>query len=142
MTIIEEVRTLNIPQGQYCVIGSGVMSAHGIREHRDIDLLVTRNLFDDLVERGWKIRRVNLALVVAEWGSVEASPDMVTLPNYQPDTTAIIARSNICDGIAFMTLSDLIAFKTALGRAKDVSDLALIAAHQLSPCSMCGSVKQ
>ncbi len=32
--IFEQVKSLNLPIGKYAVIGSGVMSAYGIRTHR------------------------------------------------------------------------------------------------------------
>ena len=36
--IVTEVLALELPLGQYVVIGSGTLSAYGIRKHNDIDL--------------------------------------------------------------------------------------------------------
>ena len=45
MNIVDQVKSLNLPLGQYAVTGSGVMAAHSIRDYKDIDLLVTLELF-------------------------------------------------------------------------------------------------
>lgn len=45
MTILEDVKKLNFSKGEYAVVGSGVISVHGIRPHQDVDLIVTKRLF-------------------------------------------------------------------------------------------------
>lgn len=52
MNIFDHVKSLNLPFGEYVVIGSGVMSAHGIRQHKDVDLLVTPALYETLKKDG------------------------------------------------------------------------------------------
>jgi len=126
MSIINQVKALNLPLGQYVVVGSGAMSVHGIRPHKDIDLLVTPELYDELKQRGWTEEEKKPGFFVVTHGDVEASPKMITVNSYQPDINNVIADADIIDGAAFMKLDELIAFKTALGREKDINDIALI----------------
>lgn len=126
MDIVSQVKELNLPLGQYLVVGSGVMSAHGIRAHNDIDLLVTEELYQDLKKQGWEVVQVKPGLEVVRKDICEASPQMVTLSNYQPNMQDLIARADIINGVAFSSVQDLVDFKTALGREKDLRDIDLI----------------
>lgn len=126
MHIVEQVTSLNLPLGQYAVVGSGAMSVHGIRPHKDIDLILTQELYDELKRRGWTEEEKKPGFFVIKHGDAEASPNMITVNGYQPYVEKVIADAEIIKGVAFMRLDELIAFKTALGREKDVHDIALI----------------
>ncbi len=129
MSIFDQVMTLELPIGEYAVIGSGVMSAYGIRVHNDVDLVVTKELYEELKQKGWKTKMVTPNFEVIENGIFEASPEMITLPNYRPDINSMIKNADIIQNIAFASLNDVIDFKRALGRDKDLVDIQLIQAY-------------
>ena len=52
MNIFDQVKSLNLPLGKYVVVGGGVLAAHGIRDFKDIDILITEELFDELKKNG------------------------------------------------------------------------------------------
>ncbi|MEN9342388.1 MAG: hypothetical protein RIQ54_644 [Candidatus Parcubacteria bacterium] len=54
MNIIEEVKKLNFPIGQYVIVGSGPMAVRGLRDAHDIDIVVTRELFETCKANGWE----------------------------------------------------------------------------------------
>lgn len=54
--IISKVQSLNLPRGSYVVFGSCPLAVLGIREANDIDLMVSKELFEDLKKRGWQDR--------------------------------------------------------------------------------------
>lgn len=126
MSIINQVKSLNLPLGQYVVVGSGAMSVHGIRPHKDIDLLVTQELYDELKRRGWEETEVKPGFLVVKQNDVEASVGMMTLEKYQPNVHEVIAQAEIIHGVAFAQLKEIIAFKTEKGREKDLHDIKLI----------------
>ncbi len=123
MTIFEEVKKLNLPIGQYAVVGSGVMSAHDIRLHHDVDLIVTKNLFEILKDSGWQ--SVPNRNSVLKNGNYEVDADY-KYGEYQPDHDGLIGNAEIIEGVPFIRLSELIKFKMALGRDKDKKDIELI----------------
>ena len=123
MTIFEDVKKLNLPIGQYEVVGSGVMSAYGIRPHHDVDLIVTKNLFVILKNSGWQ--SVPNRNGVLKSGNYEVDADY-KYREYQPDHDELIRNAEIIEGVPFIRLSELIKFKTALGRDKDKKDIELI----------------
>ncbi|MBP7760192.1 hypothetical protein KA093_00140 [Candidatus Saccharibacteria bacterium] len=54
--IINKVKSLDLPAGQFIVYGSCPLAVLGIRETNDIDLLVTPAVLVQLHERGWQRR--------------------------------------------------------------------------------------
>lgn len=108
------------------MIGSGVMASYGIRDFKDIDLLVTPELYAELKSKGWQEKVVKPGFVVVENGIFEASPQMISTGNYNPDIQKIIRNADIINDVSFMTLDETINFKRALGREKDLRDIELI----------------
>lgn len=128
MDIFEEVKKLNLPPGEYVIVGSGPMAARGIRRYKDIDILVTKKFYKKLIKQGWKtveINGVNGKFVVLKNGKFEADKRLC-IGDYKPDIEAVIKNAEVINGIPFMRLEELIKFKTALGREKDLKDIELI----------------
>ncbi len=124
--IFNEVKALELPLGEYCVVGGGVLSAHSLRPHGDIDLLITKKLQAELEKRDWQKVQKRIDFEVLVFKNVEASTDMVTLENYKPNINEVIKKSDIINDIPFSNLLDVVDFKKALGREKDLTDIKLI----------------
>lgn len=128
MDIFEEVKKLNLPLGEYVVVGSGPMAARGIRDYKDIDILVTKNLYSKLIKQSWKtveINGVNGKFEVLKNDKFEVDKKL-WCGNYKPDTENLIKSAEIINGVPFLLLKELIKFKKALGREKDLKDIILI----------------
>lgn len=131
MNIIEEVRKLNLPQGEYLVLGSGILGALGIREIGDIDLLVSPSVFDKLRADGWTYDEVEIEGRVREYmsrGDIEVYRDFWYGGN-RPDPATLIADPHMIDGIPFLSLQKLVDIKRILARPKDLRDIELIEAY-------------
>jgi hypothetical protein len=128
MSIFDRVKSLNLPLGKYVVIG-GVMEAHGIRPARDIDLLVVPDLFKQLQKEGWKRKwffwRTLSCKLITNGKDAEAF-STYQYKNYRPTTEELISRAEMINDIPFLPLTDLMAFKKELARAKDLRDVELI----------------
>jgi hypothetical protein len=48
LILLEELKKLNLPLGQYAIFGSGILSALNIREASDLDIVVKSDIFEDL----------------------------------------------------------------------------------------------
>lgn len=123
MNIFEDVKFLNLPIGEYAVVGGGVLAAHGLREHRDVDLVVTKNLYNHLRAIGWSVAEDKLNVLRME--KYEADSNF-HWKEYQPDITKLIKEADIINGIPFVKLQELLIFKKNLGRKKDLEDIKLI----------------
>lgn len=131
MKAVEEVKKLKLPDGEYLVVGSGVMSALGIRESEDIDLLVTPRAFEELRARGWDYRAVEIDGRLRgklSCGAAEAYTD-IWYGDERRDAEALFASATVIQGVPFQSVSELLKMKRAMGRVKDRRDIALIEAH-------------
>ncbi len=120
-TIIKKVQALNLPEDQFVIIGSGTLAVLGIREAEDIDVSVTQELFDILSKQGdWRVegdllKKENIELKSGIWNK-----------EYPVSTDQLIKSSLIIDGVRFINLQELLRFKDAMGREKDMRDITLI----------------
>lgn len=123
-----KIKRLHIPADQYVVIGSGIMTALGIRQSADVDLLVTPEVFAELQKRGWKTEVVEIEGRPREkvsTGDVEAFKDF-WYGGVTRNVNDLIQTAQHIEGVPFMLLKDLIHFKRSIGREKDLKDIQLI----------------
>ncbi len=129
MNIIEKIKELNFPKEHYVVIGSGTMDVLGIRKAQDIDISTSEELFEVLKNSGdWeeyeKYGRPFLKKDVFEINN-QLNWDKYNTVLEEANKTALFI-----DGIPFLSLDELVKFKTASGREKDIQDIKLIKEFQ------------
>ncbi len=125
MNIISEIKELNLPLGQYVVFGSGPLVIHGIRETRDIDLLVTKELYSQLKNEVWEEKELDSGGNYLSKDVIEVD-DSWSYGSYNPAPEEIIAKAEIHHGIPFAPLTEVLKWKEAFGRPKDIQDAELI----------------
>lgn len=127
MDIFVRVKRLNLPLGKYVVVG-GAMEAHGIRMAKDIDIVAAPDLFQDLQGKGWKLAETRLGAVKfkLKGEGVDVFPDYSCGESYQADVVALIKNADVINGVPFVRLTELVKWKKAAGREKDLKDIGLI----------------
>jgi hypothetical protein len=126
--IFAAVRALTLPRDQYAVFGSGPMTARGLRDSKDVDLLVTPELFEALKACGWQATVVTIEGRPRErlsHGLCEAYKALWA-GGKDHDVAALISRADDIRGVRFVRLSDLLELKRAMGRDKDLRDARII----------------
>lgn len=119
--LLDEFKDLNLPDGQYTIYGSGPLAVRGIREAKDLDVIVLDELYQKLKEKypaDSKKERIKI-------GEIEIYPYWV----WEPQITQldnIIKRAEMIEGFRFVCLDDLIDCKKKMGRPKDFDDIKLI----------------
>lgn len=123
-SIMDRIRALALPDDQYVVAGSGIMDALGLRESRDIDLIVSDDLFVELRSRGWK-RFTEHEEYVLKYGDAEA---WLTLPYEGKAMTAndLLSVSVQIEEVRFISPEFLRDWKQVKQRPKDIKDIALL----------------
>lgn len=122
MNICEKVKSLDLPEGSYLVVGSSVMAVHGIRESDDIDISVSYDVFRKLWEEGWKAEQsVDLPHTVLRKDVFDVGINWHGKP-----TEAWLDRVTYIEGVPFLSLQDLKAWKLDHARPKDIRDVELI----------------
>ncbi|MBN1216104.1 MAG: hypothetical protein JXA99_11775 [Candidatus Lokiarchaeota archaeon] len=117
---LEEVRNLNLPKDQYVLWGSAPLAIKGLRKARDIDIVVTQSLWDDLLKvynsQGEKKNVIKL-------GDIEIWNDLLNLTDKIDE---IVSNSDMIMELPFMKLSYVIEWKKMRGKEKDLKDIDLI----------------
>lgn len=124
----ESLKRLNLPVGQFVVAGSGALSVRGIRDSKDLDVIVTESLLDRLIQ-GNRIGANKFGVQNIELdGSIEIlnpSQSMFTNSTIIP-VKDVFEKADEFDGVKFINLEHLKKFKITLSREKDLRDVVLI----------------
>lgn len=123
--IFEKVKELNLPFGKYVIVGSGILDALNIRSASDIDIAVTKDLHEELRKDGtWREEEL--------YGKIFLQKDIFTIISkldweaYKTTTEEAINSAKIINDVPFLNLEELLKFKKALNREKDIKDIKLL----------------
>lgn len=122
-TVMQRLDQLELSPDDAIVVGSSTLAALGIRDGRDIDLLVPQSTFDGAaaVHSTAPLTRYN----DGTHGLVIGDTELMT--TWLGETfTDIYPRAITIEGIRFLALKDLRNAKRQMGRSKDIEDLVLI----------------
>lgn len=129
--ITEKVKQLGLPQYSYVVFGSCPMALAGIREANDIDLLVSKDLLEQLREAGWKVFEKSPHDKPLVYGDFEAHAAW-DFSDYQPTLKQLLKTATYVDDIPFAAINEVRTWKLSSGRPKDLTDIKLIDAYLAS----------
>ncbi|NQU87413.1 MAG: hypothetical protein HQ541_16795 [Mariniphaga sp.] len=125
--LFKKVREMKLLLGEYVIFGSGPMCILDLRECRDLDILVTKDIFEGYKKKlDWKLveferdgrqveflEKENIELY-KEWGPGEWNNEK------------LIKEAELIDGLPFVKLEYFIKWKKISGREKDLNDIKLI----------------
>ncbi|MCL4400344.1 hypothetical protein M1506_03695 [Patescibacteria group bacterium] len=124
--LFERVRDIGLPAGGYAIFGSGPMAVRGLRDCRDIDVIVIAEVFDEYKgASGWDIKELNDVEYLfrndvelwKEWGPGEW------------DIKQLIEDSEVIEGLPFVRLTEVLKWKKILKREKDLKDIEILEAY-------------
>lgn len=129
MDIFNQIKKLNFPSGQYIVAGSGILAAKGIRETKDLDMVVTPELFEKCRSEGWEVLPWTKEDIPGkDWlrkGDVEVYIQ-ISRKTGGISAKELLKDAEIIEDIPFISLENLIDFKQEYGRPKDFEDIEII----------------
>jgi len=123
--VINKMKSLNLPKGSYVVYGSAPFVIYGIRDVNDIDMYVSKEVFEDLKKKGWKKIYKGPKDEPITYDIFEAHDTWEFSP-YSPTLPDLLSRATEVEGITFASLIDVKKWKQGSGRPKDIIDLKLI----------------
>jgi hypothetical protein len=127
VNIFRQVADLGLPLGQYVVFGGGPLAAHGIRPTTDVDLFVTTTVYEQLKLAGWEEHDVPApgeGRYLAQ--GIYGAACTWHYGEYNPVPEELIAVADLIEGIPFAPLVEVVKWKKAYGRPKDLVDVTLI----------------
>ena len=125
LKFLDELKELNLPTGQYAIFGSGPLAVRNLRDANDIDLIVTKELWDELALKHLPHIKQTAkgSVMIMPIGNIEICQ---TWLNMTPKIEEMIKTAEIVEGLPFVRLEYVIEWKTFMGRPKDLNDLKLI----------------
>ncbi len=127
-THLENLKKLKLPEGQFIIISSGAMAVRGIREARDLDIVVTLSVWDELTKKYPVINKDNLERINLENDTIEIlhPSHSVFADSLGVSVEEMFEKADVFDGIKFMSLEHLKKIKKVMAREKDLKDIELI----------------
>lgn len=120
--IVEKVKALTLPKGDYVVIGSGLLDALGLRSSRDLDLAVSHTLYNQLLKSGTYQEVERHGVKYLEAGDVEIWQQWMA--DYPFERLLQTAYEH--EGVVFAHPDVIIDHKTQRGLPKDKEDIRLL----------------
>ncbi|MEU7136296.1 hypothetical protein [Streptomyces sp. NPDC046261] len=116
---------LGLPREHYVVCGSAALYVRGLRPRMgDLDVLARGPAWERALTLG------DPEPTVSGYGRrvVHPSADIEIMDRWTPgwSTDRLIDEADLIDGVPFMRLGDVLRWKVAAGRPKDVPDIAAI----------------
>lgn len=122
--LFKKVKDLNLPRGKYALFGSAPLGIRKLRECRDIDIIVTENLWNKYNGKsGWKLKKTIQGSECLENDGVELWKD------WKPeiwDIEQLIREAEIIEGLPFVRIKYVIEWKKLSARKKDLKDVEII----------------
>ncbi|MEK7109492.1 MAG: hypothetical protein AAB919_03620 [Patescibacteria group bacterium] len=132
MDILTKVKSLGLPDKQFVVMGSAILELKGIRKAGDIDIIVTRQLFEQLRgDPAWQYKTKLGELGGEEVSFLKKGEVEVYLDIYGGGEIDFFlsnpTRTEEIGGIYFASLTNLLEIKSgSWDRPKDREDARLI----------------
>lgn len=124
--LFNQLMELNLPEGKYAIFGSGPLAVREIRENRDLDLIVTEELFNEYLNNSnWELKRLEDGNEYLKNNNFEIE----FYKNWAPgdwDVKKLIKEAEIINGLPFVKLEEVLRWKKIKGREKDLKDIELI----------------
>ena len=122
--------SLNLPSDQYVITGSGPLGIRNLREIGDIDLIVSEELWNILVQEHGITSHNGVEKITFPGNVVEAFHEGSFPPKKSNETISSvnerISNAEIIDGLPFDRIEYVLYYKEKNGRKKDENDIILI----------------
>lgn len=123
---LQELKNLNFPPDQFVVVSSGALAVRGIREAKDLDVIVSDNLWAELKNKylvkndtGFSRIEISENIEILGDGSTYTNSSVVSFDE-------IFEKSDVFEDIKFINLQHLKKIKAKLSRPIDIEDIKLI----------------
>ena len=121
--LFNKVKEIGLPLGKYAIFGSGPMGIRELRECRDLDIIVTEDIYNIYKNNsGWELKKCDKSEYLEK--------DNIELwKNWSPsdwNINQLIKNAEIIDDLPFVRLEEVLRWKKILGREKDLEDIKII----------------
>lgn len=124
---------MDLPIGRYAILGSGPLAVRGIRDTKDIDLIVAPDVYEYYKkQKGWKLKFAYGNFFLRK-GNVEIWKK-IGFWKSRVDIQDFINRAELVEGLPFVNMEDFIFWKKKGFRKKDKKDVELAKEYITKKC--------
>ena len=127
MKYLDELSLLNLPPGKFAIFGSGPMAIRGIREPKDLDIIVKQDVWTMLI--GKYPESLFSKSTCLKIGNLEVYKDWMELSDR---INEMIDSAETIINFPFVKLKYVVEWKMQFGRQKDLKDIELIEKYNSS----------
>ena len=127
--LLKNLKDLDLPEGQFVVIGSGPLAVRGMRDTNDLDVVVTQDVWGELIKKypvivnSEGINRIDFGNGIE---TLERNIRSIFTNSSVVPFDEIFEKPDVFEGVQFMNLNHLKKIKLKMGREKDLADVKLI----------------
>ena len=125
MNIFKKLEEINLPLGEYAVVGSGILAALNLREANDLDVIISSKLLDKMKDGNRYKKEIRCGKLFLIGDDIDIITQL-SLDDYPTTIDEAIKSAIIINGFQFLNIEETIKFKQALGREKDFKDIELL----------------
>ncbi len=118
--LFQRVKELGLPIGKYALFGSAPLGIRELRDCRDVDIVVTKDLWNKYKKKNWEMKTM-------PHGSQYLYNDKIELwKDWGPgrwNVQKLINEAEIIDELPFVKLKYVVEWKKQNGREKDLKDI-------------------
>lgn len=121
--LFQKVRSLELPMGKYALFGSAPIGIRGLKDCRDIDIIVMEDLWKECKGRGLEVG------FTADGSQYLWKDEIELFKDWKPghwDIRQLIEEAEIIEGLPFVKLEKVLEWKRLNGREKDLEDIEII----------------
>ncbi len=120
------VKKLNLPDGEYAIFGSGPMAVRGIKPTDDLDVMVASELYKKLKEIYSEKQKQGYKEIVYYLEPIQGIEVIKANISGFNNPESVISRAELIEGLRFVLLKDIIAWKKKMARPKDFEHIKMI----------------
>jgi len=122
--LFKKLKEMNLPKGKFVIFGSGPMGPKGLKDPRDLDVIVVEDIWDDFR------KRPDFSLGKKQSNNEYLEKDGIEFyKNWHPgdwDIDKLIQGAETIDELPFVKLEDVLKWKKLKMREKDIKDIEVI----------------
>jgi hypothetical protein len=124
--LFQRVKDLQLPAGEYALFGSAPIGIRELKECQDVDIIMTPELLERCIHHpDWKKKTFEEGRCMYENEKLKIDVGASWGPGAW-NILQLIKEAEIIDGLPFVRLEHVLAWKKILGREKDLRDVKII----------------
>ncbi|MCA1832293.1 MAG: hypothetical protein ABR548_10390 [Actinomycetota bacterium] len=125
--LLDQIPDLDLLEGNWAIFGSGPLAVRGLRDPRDLDVIVTEELWSQLTKR-YNAHLHENGLSRIQVGDIEILSGWH--PPLSKSVSQLIEEAELIEGIPYVRLDQVLEWKRLRASDKDIVDISLIEAHK------------